>query len=116
MKNDRKIKGSSQNIFLIETIMPESEKEKKFDVMGSTGNVYTVTIKDIPECTCPDFRLRNKRCKHIYFILIKVMKTHNEDEDIYEEDDLKIEREEWVNWFIDLQYSLGINKDSRKWK
>jgi hypothetical protein len=89
MKNFRKNKGTSQNLYLIETI-PESEKnQREFVVMGSTGNVYNVTIKDIPQCTCPDFRLRHKRCKHIYFVLIRLMKTTNEDE-IFDEADLKI--------------------------
>lgn len=26
-------------------------------------------------------------------------------------DEYKVERQEWVDWFIELQYELGINKD-----
>jgi hypothetical protein len=88
--NSRKIKGACQKLFLIENISANKEFEKKFRIMGSTGNVYNVTIKDIPECTCPDFRMRGSRCKHIYFVLIKLMKTDNQDEEVYEEKDLKI--------------------------
>ncbi len=29
-----------------------------FDVLGSIGNVYTVTISDLPRCTCPDRGVR----------------------------------------------------------
>ena len=28
-------------------------------------------------------------------------------------DEYKVERSEWVKWFIDLQYELGINEDLR---
>jgi len=51
--------------------------------MGSTGNIYNVIIKNAPECSCPDYTTRHKRCKHIYFILIRVMKVDDEDQDEY---------------------------------
>jgi hypothetical protein len=88
MKNIRKNKGAHQQLYLIEMILSDKNNEKKFAVMGSTGNIYKVTIKDIPECTCPDYRIRSSRCKHIYFILMRVMKISNIDEEIYDEKDL----------------------------
>lgn len=42
--------------------------------MGSTGNVYNVIIKDNPSCSCPDYTTKKKRCKHIFLILLKIMK------------------------------------------
>jgi hypothetical protein len=89
MKSDRKNKATNQQLYLIELIPTENKSEKNFAVMGSTGNVYKVTIKDLPECTCPDYRLRSSRCKHIYFILMRVMKFSNVDDEIYDEKDLK---------------------------
>lgn len=79
----RKERGVTQNLFLI-----EMKSEKEYIVMGSTGNIYTVIIKDIPSCSCPDFVTRNKRCKHIYFVLIRVMKTIKEDQSIYSDNEL----------------------------
>ena len=63
-------------LYLIESIPPEDEDDpiREFLVMGTTGNVYTVTIENEPSCTCPDFQLRQRRCKHIFFILMRVMK------------------------------------------
>ena len=85
----RKQRGATQNIFLIETLICDDNiLERKYVVMGSTGNVYNVIIKDIPECTCPDYMTRGKRCKHIYFILIRVMRIINEDQEEYSEDEL----------------------------
>lgn len=91
MSSTRKQRGSTQSIFLIETIIPanETDLERKYVVMGSTGNIYDVTIKDEPECTCPDYLTRGNRCKHIYFILIRVMKALNEDQDVYSKKDLQ---------------------------
>lgn len=41
-----------------------------FHVLGATCNVYTVTLMATPTCTCPD---RKKPCKHILFVLIRVL-------------------------------------------
>ncbi len=80
MSFTRKGRGKTQNIFLIE-MNSESDKEKTFTVMGTTGNVYKVIIGAEPACSCPDFQTRGNRCKHIYFILIRVMHVTNTDED-----------------------------------
>ncbi|KAG9598068.1 hypothetical protein KCV04_g7574, partial [Aureobasidium melanogenum] len=46
------------------------------DLAGSTGNIYTVKITHVPECTCPDFRVNNNPlCKHILYVLLKVLKV-----------------------------------------
>lgn len=86
----RKNRGKHQNIFLIETIdtINQTNLIKQYVVMGSTGNVYTVTIENTPKCTCPDYATRKKRCKHIYFILIKVMKVDDEDQKKYTDKEL----------------------------
>ena len=88
MTDFRKQRAATQNIFLIETIIDEKSTERKYVVMGSTGNIYDVIIKNTPQCTCPDFKTRNKRCKHIYFILIRVMKTDKEDQLFYNDAEL----------------------------
>ncbi|KAI5252623.1 hypothetical protein E4T42_03276 [Aureobasidium subglaciale] len=49
---------------------------EEVDLAGSTGNVYTVKITHVPECTCPDFRInRNPQCKHILYVLLKILKV-----------------------------------------
>ena len=73
----RKNRGKTQNLFLIEIKVNNEEYKKEFIIMGSTGNIYNVIIKEKPTCTCPDYKTRNKRCKHIYFVLIRVMKIKN---------------------------------------
>ncbi|KIX93281.1 uncharacterized protein Z520_10924 [Fonsecaea multimorphosa CBS 102226] len=44
------------------------------DIVGSTGNVYTVTISHLPTCTCPD-SLRGNECKHKVYALHTVLKA-----------------------------------------
>lgn len=90
MSYQRKHRGKTQNIFLIESVPPTIETiniSRSYIIMGSTGNIYTVTIKKDPTCTCPDYVTRANRCKHIYFVLIRVMNT-NEDKDTYSSTDL----------------------------
>ena len=43
-----------------------------FVVLGSTGNVYDVRVSKIPTCSCPD-HARGNLCKHILFVLLKVI-------------------------------------------
>ncbi|TYJ57219.1 hypothetical protein B9479_002134 [Cryptococcus floricola] len=43
--------------------------------LGSTGNVYTVTIGSTPDCDCPDCEKGNSPCKHIIFVFLKVLKV-----------------------------------------
>lgn len=45
------------------------------DLAGSTGNIYQVTITHLPTCTCPNFRGGNAQCKHIVYVLNKVLKA-----------------------------------------
>jgi hypothetical protein len=90
MNYTRKGRGKTQSIFLIE-MNSQFENSKTFVVMGTTGNVYKVTIKSQPECTCPDYQQRANRCKHIFFILIRVMHvtSDNEDKEEYTDAELK---------------------------
>ena len=78
--NERKQRGLSQKIFMIEH-RKNSEFDMEFDVMGTTKNVYTVKINKTPTCSCPDHTTRHRRCKHIFFIMRRIMKI---DEDIEE--------------------------------
>ena len=44
------------------------------DVVGSTGNIYTVTIDNVPSCTCPD-SVKGKECKHKVYALNTVLRA-----------------------------------------
>jgi len=57
---------------MIERERLEGELKEAFKVLGSTGNVYTVTISHVPSCDCPD-ALKGNHCKHILFIFLKVL-------------------------------------------
>ncbi|AYV78655.1 MAG: hypothetical protein Edafosvirus22_12 [Edafosvirus sp.] len=91
--NMRKLRGLNQKLFLIETlpVVNPANLIREYSVMGLTGNVYKVSIKNTPECTCPDFQIRHKKCKHIYFILMRVMQIKTKiDSHQYTDDELKM--------------------------
>jgi hypothetical protein len=46
---------------------------RKYDVLGSTGNVYEVEISRVPSCNCPD-SARGNLCKHILFVYLRVLR------------------------------------------
>ncbi|CAH6421673.1 RING finger protein [uncultured virus] len=77
----RKQRGKTQNLYLIEILNKNIDNQRDFHVMGTTGNIYKVSISEKPSCNCPDYKLRFNRCKHIYFILVRVMKVNEIEED-----------------------------------
>jgi hypothetical protein len=48
-----------------------------------------VRISNTPTCTCPDHVTRGNRCKHIYFVLGKVMGVANLDKRRYTNEDVR---------------------------
>lgn len=73
---NRKERGITQKLFLINT-NKKSNTQCLFNIMGLTGNIYLVDICNNPTCTCPDFKKRKLTCKHIYFVLLRVLKLSN---------------------------------------
>lgn len=41
--------------------------EETFEMTGSTGNIYTVRIKQVPSCDCPH-AIQGNQCKHIVYV------------------------------------------------
>lgn len=76
MSRERINRGLQQRLYLI-NVKKNCEDDWKFDVEGSTGNIYEVRIKENITCECIDFHKRNKICKHIYFIIGKVFDKKN---------------------------------------
>lgn len=66
----RMARGKTQKIYLVNRNV--DNENATFDVMGTTGNIYSVKLNGAPTCTCPDFSLRHKRCKHIFFMLGRI--------------------------------------------
>ena len=80
----------TENIYLIESIPPDEENplERNYIIMGNSGRTYQVTISNNPTCTCPDYMTRLNRCKHIFFVLIRIMKIENYSEEYYTDEEL----------------------------
>ncbi len=51
----------------------------EFAVLGSTGNVYTVRVARLTDCSCQDAQ-KGHTCKHIYFVICKVLKTDTDSD------------------------------------
>ncbi|KAG8925951.1 hypothetical protein FRC01_009509 [Tulasnella sp. 417] len=69
---DRVDRVMSQRFFMIDRQRNGEDLREVFKVLGSTGNVYTVTIDKLPSCDCPDASKGN-HCKHILFVFLKVL-------------------------------------------
>lgn len=78
----RKVRALTQNITLLATL---SEKDSKtYIIKGTTGSTYKVSISNLKECgcscSCDDYIMRKQNCKHIYYVLMRIL---NVDPDTY---------------------------------
>lgn len=48
--------------------------EEDVEIAGSTGNVYTVQIAQVPSCNCPH-ALNGNQCKHIIYVMSRVLRA-----------------------------------------
>lgn len=87
---DRIDRAASQRLYLVHTEDgPPQHPEHggpscKFSVLGSTGSLYTVVLSRVPTCGCPD-HLKGNLCKHILFVLTKVVGLPVDSELVYQD-------------------------------
>lgn len=69
-------RSTSQRMVVIGRTRSGSDEElhEDIDIVGTTGNIYTVTIGRLPTCTCPDSRKGNE-CKHKVYALATVLRA-----------------------------------------
>lgn len=78
-----------QRLFLVEIFPPTScplygGPLIQFSVLGSTGNVYKVNISKVPSCTCPDHSRGSNLCKHLLFVMLKIVGLPPDSELVYQ--------------------------------
>ena len=76
--NYRFQRGINQELYLLQYII--NKKNIKFNIVGTTKNVYTISINNkMTCCDCPDYLKNGIHCKHIYFVLHKILQfdLHN---------------------------------------
>ena len=70
----RKSRATTENMVLANASISNSGVPT-YIVKGTSNKNYQVEISPKVSCTCPDFMGRQQKCKHIYFVLIKVLKV-----------------------------------------
>lgn len=88
-------------------------------VLGHTGNVYDVTLSARVACTCPDFGKARCACKHLLFVLLRVMQLPQDDPRVWqrallprEVHDLRQRLQERLNGANDSVQLAGIQASS----
>ncbi|KAJ1963057.1 hypothetical protein IWQ62_003338 [Dispira parvispora] len=61
-----------QEMYLVHRECVEPLKYE-FRVLGNSKKMYQVTITHLPNCSCIDFRMGN-HCKHILFVMMKIIR------------------------------------------
>jgi len=78
------------------------------DLVGSTGNVYSVTLDFRPTCTCPNFAKKEDICKHIFFVLQKIVGLSRDSPILYQRAYLSTELIEIYDSLYDSLESSNI--------
>lgn len=82
---ERLSRAFAHRLFLVGVDTPAAavadggDEARVYSVLGSTANVYTVTIRERPSCTCPDHIKRGDPCKHMLFVMHRVLKVGRTD-------------------------------------
>ena len=65
-----------QRIYLVKVEWPSKDfLDCSFSILGTTKNTYYVTYEKCAfKCTCPDHLRRKCLCKHILFVLLRMLK------------------------------------------
>jgi hypothetical protein len=100
-----------QRLFLIDastvsTSLQEGGSFITLSVLGSTGNVYEVTIQKVPHCSCPD-AAKGNLCKHLLFVMLKVVGLPAHDQLVYQSAYLTDEVEKIIALLQTRLQSLG---------
>lgn len=64
----------SQRFYVLERTPSGTDEcpEEIFKMTGSTGNIYTVHIKQQPTCDCPH-ALKGNQCKHVIYVRVEAV-------------------------------------------
>ena len=89
----RKQRGLKERIYLLNAFR-NNENEWTLSVKGSSNKIYEIKLSNNDvKCKCMDFSIRGRICKHLYFIIGRVIRTNNLLSLINEVDDIKINYE-----------------------
>jgi len=69
----------------------EAPLARRYAVLGSTGNVYTVRVGELVSCDCPDAAKGNV-CKHQLFIFLRVLRQPRDSPLVFQRALLSSER------------------------
>ena len=84
--NSRLDRAFQQRIYLIDCCgdiehKPTNDSSFTFEVMGNTGTAYNINLKEGGKiyCSCPDHDANWKLCKHMLFVLIRILGMNREN-------------------------------------
>lgn len=86
-------RARTQRLYLVKQESDVPRKRRTFVVLGSTGNVYDITVAQTPHCSCPD-HAKGHLCKHILFVMLKVIGLPSDSPLVYQDAYLQSELDE----------------------
>lgn len=89
----RKQRGLKERIYLLNAKL-DNINGWTLAVKGSSNNIYEINLsRENIKCKCMDFAIRKKICKHLYFILGRIIKNNDLFSKIKDVEDIKVNYE-----------------------
>jgi hypothetical protein len=71
---NRRERALYQRMYLLDAKILNTDNWE-FQVKGSTGNKYKIVLNTHKmSCSCSDFKIRHRICKHLFFIIVRIAK------------------------------------------
>lgn len=112
----------TQPIHLLE-VEHEGYKQWKLKIEGSTGNEYELLLTNSGcSCTCPDFSKRLQDCKHIKFVVLRILRKREcprkivLTDEMEDELNLKFDRDVFIDLAKSMENALHITEPGKKVK
>ncbi|KAK4230998.1 ring finger domain-containing protein [Podospora fimiseda] len=70
--SDNYAKALTERFYVLSRTRTADPLEEKVELVGTTGNIYIVTITQTPRCTCP-VGARGHQCKHQVYVVMRVL-------------------------------------------
>lgn len=109
--SERISRAVHQRLFLVDVSSPtkcpnHGGPSVTLSVLGSTGNIYEVTISKVPKCSCPD-AMKGNICKHLLFVMLKVIGLPVNNNLVYQSAYLTEELDEIIGLLQNRTRQLG---------
>lgn len=110
----RRARGLTERIYLLEASV-DCQTSWTLRILASSMNIYTIHLSpEFVGCSCPDFQKRHSICKHLFFVVLRVLRNVPAEVRLETVEDIKLAFADVLHPILleTLHTRIGDNADS----